>query len=177
MRFILTLHCERDWNLEGILQGHIDRELHELGKAHAHHKGALLKKSEWHIVGMVSSDLKRGIQTGQIINEYLHVPHGINAGLRECGYGCLEGLKKNNIFLIPEWDNPYDAYDYRAFGGESYGQVVDRQRQVLDNLASRYFPHDAVLLVGHSTSMNSLLHALGHKDLPMKRDEIRLLEY
>lgn len=179
MKFVLTLHCETDWNVEGILQGHIDRELHEVGIAHAHRKGSMLvEQSSWNIMGIVSSDLKRGIQTGEIINQYLHVPHGINGGLRECRYGSLEGMNKCDISMIlPRWDDCHESYDYRGFGGESYEQVVCRQRSALKDIASRYCDHDIILVVGHGTSMNSLLFALGQQNLPMKRDEIRLLEY
>ena len=176
MRFILTLHCETDWNLEGILQGHIDRDLHEFGRAHAHRKGVALKEGPWHIVGIVSSDLKRGIQTAEIINEYLHVPHGINGGLRECGYGSLEGLSKKAIQL-PAWNDSYEFYDYRRFGGESYGEVVRRQRDAFDAIASRYAVYDTLLVIGHGTSMNSLLLELNQPNLPIHRDEIRMLEY
>lgn len=186
IKFVLTLHCETDWNVKGILQGHIDRELHAVGIAHAHGKGSLLLESNHHIAGIVSSDLKRGIQTAEIINEYLHVPHAINPGLRECGYGSLEGLEKSTIGAtsiwvegkyLSGWDDPFESYDYRKIGGESYEEVIQRQRKVFDELVARYDAHDMLLVVGHGTSMNSLLHALGHRDLPMNRREIRVIEY
>ncbi|MDP3779278.1 MAG: histidine phosphatase family protein [bacterium] len=177
MQFILTLHCETSWNLEGILQGHIDTELHNAGRVNAYRKALALRREYPQIVGIVTSDLRRGIQTGEIINECFNVPHGIYPGLRECGYGSLEGKAKGEISVTPEWSDPHDLYDYQSFGGESYDQVVRRQREVLDGLVSRYDPADLILVVGHGTSINSLLHFLGKPNLPMKRHEIRTLDY
>jgi len=177
MQFVLTLHGETEWNLKGILQGHMDMDLHEVGIANAHQKGAILKRDYGHIVGMVSSDLIRGIHTGEIINQYLLVPYGIHRGLRECGFGDLEGKTKGEISLAFEWSYPHLSYDYRYLGGESYDEVVRRQREVLDGLAARYNATDIFLVVGHGASINSLLHFLGMPNLPMKRHEIRVMDY
>lgn len=184
MWFVTTLHCETDWNLRGLLQGHIDTDLHEIGIAHARKKAFMLEeqnklrgKNAWRIQRIVSSDLKRAVQTAQIINEYLHVPHEMDSRLRECCYGSLQGLSKSELSVkFVGWDDSFLSYDYRNVGGECREDVIKRQHEALLNLRYTYFSKD-ILLVGHGTSINTLFAALGETNLPMTRDEIRVLVY
>ena len=177
MRFISTLHCETAWNLEGRLQGQIDTDLHDIGIAHAHKKSLAFQQGQWHIARIVSSDLKRTIQTAQIINTYLNVPHEIDARLRECCYGSLQGLSKSELTVkYPTWNDSFLSYDYRSVGGECREDVIKRQHEVLIDLQHVYHSED-ILIVGHGTSMNTLFSALGMPNLPIRRDEIRVLTY
>ncbi|MDP3770289.1 MAG: histidine phosphatase family protein [Candidatus Sungbacteria bacterium] len=181
MKFILTLHGHTAWNLEGILQGQIDTELHEVGIANATEKGKRLQEYEEKITRIISSDLKRSIQTAGIINQFLHVPTQTDARLRECSYGWLEGINKSHAEMQRAlkgrvWQYFYNEYDYREYGGENYSDVLERYRELLDDVKHRY-GSDVILLVGHITGMSTLLHACGQKNVPMERDEIRCLEY
>ena len=180
MKFIVTLHGETAWNIGKILQGQMDTELHEVGIASTTEKGRILYARKEKVMRIVSSDLMRSIQTAEIINQFLHVPSETDARLRECSYGSLEGLNKYHIeierVLGHAWQESYEDYDYHEYGGEDYSDVLSRHIELLDDLKRRY-ARDIILLVGHGRSMNTLLHLLDQKNVHMKRDEIRCVEY
>lgn len=180
MKFILTLHGETLWNIEKVLQGQMDTELHEVGIANATEKGEILLARKEKITRIISSDLMRSIQTAEIINEFFHVPSETDARLRECSYGSLEGLNKYHIeierVLGHAWQESYEDYDYHTYGGESYSDVLGRHIELLDDLKRRY-AGEMILLVGHGRGMNTLLSTFDQENIHMKRDEIRYVEY
>lgn len=88
---------------------------------------------------LFSSGLKRAIQTAQIVNYYLNVPHYMYPELREISFGEMEGLSQDQIRarfgdFIKEQNKM--EYDVPYPGGESAGDVVRRVipvfRQIID---------------------------------------------
>ena len=65
-------------------------------------------------------------------------------------------------------------YDFKPFGGESCGQVLGRQLSLLDYLYSENAT-DPILLIGHGTSLNTLLAYL--KKPRLSRGEYREINY
>ena len=87
-------HGETDWNLAGRWQGATDVPLNVRGREQAAELGASLKHHE--IAAVVASDLCRARETGEIVASILGVPFvGAHAGLRERGYGVMEGLTRD----------------------------------------------------------------------------------
>jgi broad specificity phosphatase PhoE len=87
-------HGETDWNLAGRWQGATDVPLNARGRQQAADLGAWLKHHE--IAAVVASDLSRARETGEIVAAILGVPFvGAHVGLRERGYGLVEGLTRD----------------------------------------------------------------------------------
>ncbi len=175
MKFILIRHAETDWNVENRLQGHTDTELNEVGKAQARAlAGELVPLG---IRRIVSSDLKRASQTADIVVLHLDAPVHLDARLRECSFGTLEGwtpeeiVRKHNI--PPHYSS--GPFDFQRFGGEKRSEVYERHRAALTEWSKKH-PSERILLVGHGAGFNTLLEELGHEPT-LKRGEYRIIEY
>ncbi|MDP3735386.1 MAG: histidine phosphatase family protein [bacterium] len=192
MKFLLIRHCETDWNREKRLQGHTDIPLSDYGREQALClAGDLMKQGD--IARIISSDLERATETARIIAQHFaaEMPRGLFATedqrLRECSFGQLEGKTWEEIereFLVRKTGRAYiytgddDPYDFTQFGGERRDDVIRRHVGLLDDVVRRTksVDRECVLLVGHSTALNTLL---SHFDLPtgLRRGEIRELTY
>jgi len=86
----LVRHGETDWNSAGRLQGHTDIPLNEVGRKQADDAGARLSVEDWDL--LVSSPLRRAVETAEIIGSYvgLSVSHTV-PGLIERDFRDLEG--------------------------------------------------------------------------------------
>lgn len=175
MRFILVRHCETDWNAAGRLQGHTDTELNENGKIQAHTLAREISPLGVHRT--ISSDLKRAVQTADIVLRSLKVPVSFDARLREASFGALEGRTPEDVVrehgIAPHYSS--GLFDFRRFGGEARDEVLARHRHLLDELAEKHST-ETLLLVGHGAGLNTLLADLGHEPT-LKRGEYRIIEY
>ena len=190
MKFILTRHCETDWNKEWLLQGHSDISLNENGWLQAEELAKNL--SDLNIKKIVSSDLKRSMETSSVLLRYLKVPIEYDKRLRECNFGKLEGRSREDLqkLSIPEKSRPvlftnkamlgvghvvYNDYDFTLFGGEARDAVLRRHLSLLDDLSEKVEAEEPILLVGHGTGLNTLLAQL--KKSPIQRGEFAEIEY
>ena len=177
MKIILIRHCETDWNAgEDRLQGHIDIELNKRGCEQAIILAEKLKVMGISII--FSSDLKRASETSKIISAHLNkVPIKLDGRLRECNFGSLQGKTKKEVQEIYKstgcCKGPHD-YNFAQFGGENRKKVLARQLALLDEL--KKYEDDVFLLVGHGTSLNTILSELGY-DSNLLREEYRIIEY
>ena len=179
MKFILTRHTTTGWNSTGRIQGQTDIRLSPQGKTEAGQLARLLSGLGINLI--VSSDLKRASETAEIANALLAVPLQLEERLRECSFGKVEGLTKQQAIerygpsMAPNWEDQYHAYDFRPFGGEHRDGVLARHIEVLKSFASEK-PDSTILLVGHGRGLSTLLAGLGQ--LPdLKRGEYRIIEY
>ncbi len=175
---ILTRHLTTSWNREGRIQGHTDIELDEGGKEEAGIRAQKLQNLG--ICRIVSSDLKRAAETADIISKVLGVSFTKDKRLRECAFGVLEGLtreeaeKKYGTQVLAAWDATYDSYDFSLYGGENKSQVLERHISFLHDLPS-CSAHEKILLVGHGRGLNTLLASLSYPP-DLKRTEYRVIE-
>jgi broad specificity phosphatase PhoE len=127
---IFVRHGETDWNKKGFIQGSIDTDLNDKGRAQAQAvaQALLLKRDELTNWNFVVSPQKRARDTMGYITAALEKPPAvIDARVRELGFGVWENhpfweLKDSPIF-------PADAerrYVWRPEGGESYQDGVAR---------------------------------------------------
>jgi len=179
MKFILTRHATTEWNSAGRIQGQTDISLSPQGKIEAEELAKLL--SDVGINLIVSSDLKRASETAEIINASLNVPLQLEQRLRECSFGNIEGLTKQQaiekygLSMEPNWEDQHCAYDFRPFGGENRDDVFQRHVQTLQSLSNERL-YSTILLMGHGRGLNTLLAGLGQFP-DLKRGEYRIIEY
>jgi alpha-ribazole phosphatase/probable phosphoglycerate mutase len=111
------------------------------------------------IAAAVVSDLARAQETAQIAFAGSDLEIITDARLRECNYGRLNGAPVATLHgqrARHVWDPWPD--------GESYLDVVERTRRLLDDLVARW-SESRVLLIGHSANKWALDHLLLGADL------------
>ena len=179
MKFILTRHATTEWNLIGRIQGQTDINLSHQGKVEAENLAKELRGNDIDLI--ISSDLKRACQTAEIINILLRIPLRQERGLRECSFGKLEGLTRQEAVdqfgrsIEGHWDDQFLNYDFRPFGGECREDVFNRHLAVIKSLAENNVSR-TVLLVGHGRGISTLLSGLGCPP-DIRRGEYRLIDY
>ncbi|MBQ6855045.1 MAG: histidine phosphatase family protein [Alphaproteobacteria bacterium] len=153
-------HGETDWNLSGKLQGWTDIPLNSTGREQAFLTAEKLEK--YPINRILSSSLKRAIQTADIINSFLNVPIMINPALKELSYGICEGKNKQFISLqyarllhdMYDKNNP-NRFNLSMPNGETWNQAEKRVltylNQTLENCTEEH-----ILIVSHGRIITNL---------------------
>ncbi len=151
MRIVYSTHATSTDNVAGIASGHSDPDLAPLGVEHCAERAALWADRALDLV--VASDLLRSRRTAELAFEDRDLPIRIDARLRECGYGSLDGAPKAEVDAIraTRVREPFPG------SGESYEDVTARMRALLDDLA-REFQSGTVLLIGHHAPYVALEH-------------------
>lgn len=184
MRLILTRHCETDWNVAKRIQGHTDVPLNENGRQQALQLGKKLADDYPDVGFIVSSDLKRAIQTARIIAVTSHtLLMDSNRYLRECDHGIFDGMLRSEIAsAYPEafkklFSCDYskdEPYDFSPFGGEPQHVVRNRHLLAIRKLSGDY-SGQRILIVGHGRGLNTFLGELGYPT-GLTRGEFREIE-
>lgn len=137
----------------------VDVELSREGRMQAE----LLKERlhNYKIDALYSSNLLRAVQTAEILNQFLELPHEIREGIKEISFGELEGktdefIKKNfkefkNEQLKLLEDLPYP-------GGENGTSVYERAMPIIQEIIQS--GKDNILIVTHGGTIRVLLTAL-----------------
>lgn len=158
-RIIAIRHGETDWNVQSRLQGHSDIPLNATGLAQA----ATLAEALRHegLSHVYSSDLGRAVQTAHALAGPLGLPLITDTGLRERGFGQMEGLSYRELDETrPEWATPWRARvpDFTPPDGESLITLHARVAAVAQRLASAH-PGGCIALVTHGGVLDSLYRA------------------
>ncbi|MEK7191912.1 MAG: histidine phosphatase family protein [Patescibacteria group bacterium] len=171
-------HCQTDWNKAGRIQGHTDNQLNGEGKNQAQRLSLKLKRYKFYLI--VSSDLLRALETAAIIGMRTGAPVRPDKRLRERSYGSLEGMtwaEIENERKVKKSDfSAAKGYDLRPYGGESRKQVIDRHLDLLEELKKEY-GGKTVVLVGHGSSLGSLLVRLGNRHHYLEMEKIVVAQY
>ena len=167
MHLIFVRHCQTDWNLKGLMQGHKDIPLNETGRIQACELGN--KLCEFKIKKIIASDLSRARETAEIIGQAHGLTPRLDARLRECGFGSLEGLPREELWDYQDDPKLYHPYDLTKYGGEDSRTVLKRKMELLRELEPR--TDEAILLVGHGRSIRTLMIGLGRDPKSMIQGE------
>lgn len=154
MDVLIVRHGESAGNAEGRMQGRRDLPLTDLGRAQSQRLAQWLKHHEVIWDAAYCSPLTRAMETARILSAETQLPAAApDPDLSEIHAGELEGLDREAMaaihpeFLLREIMN---LGDFAEFGGESYEEVQERIRRVLDGLVRRHRdPPQRVLIVGH----------------------------
>jgi len=142
-------HGETDWNSLGKLQGREDIELNELGREQALETSRYFESEHWDV--MVSSPLKRAVETAQIIASRMSIPTvHIVEEMIERSYGSASGLlpeERRSRFPdgIPDQED-FEPLRRRAMVG-------------LEKIAHD-FKGKRIIVVSHGGLTNSILYTL-----------------
>jgi probable phosphoglycerate mutase len=171
MRLFLVRHGQTAWNAAQRAQGHCDTELDDTGHEQARHLVPALETLG--ISRILSSDLKRSVQTAQPLATKLDIQIETTPHLRERHFGELEGLPYDEVrasisakaILIGS-----PAHTIRPDGGESYVDVWKRIETAALTLEGRT---ETTLVVSHGGALAILFSVL------MKRgiDEARAFRF
>ena len=92
MTIYIVRHGETEENLQSILQGHMPGTLTEKGKAQVRATAQQLAKEGVRFTRIVTSDLKRAMDSAQFIADELHIPIIPMEILRERDWGKFTGM-------------------------------------------------------------------------------------
>lgn len=142
MTLYLTRHGETEWNSQNKVCGITDVDLTDKGRAQAKELGEKLRDHKIDLI--VSSPLKRALETSRIIEGSRGIPIEVDRRLIEQDYGIYEGVDRGDQGFL---DNKR-CFAFRYPGGESMMDVAHRTYGLIEELGERY-PEGNVLLVCH----------------------------
>jgi 2,3-bisphosphoglycerate-dependent phosphoglycerate mutase/probable phosphoglycerate mutase len=167
-RLILLRHGQTDYNVEGRMQGHLDSHLTAAGPYQAAAAAPVL--AELTPDRLVSSDLRRAVDTAEAVGAACGLPVKFDSRLRETHLGRWQGSTVAEI----DRDYPGAIATWRSDpgwappDGESRIDVVARSRPVVDELDAEFADSEGrsetVLLVAHGGLIAGLVTGL--LDLP-----------
>jgi uncharacterized phosphatase len=142
-------HGETDWNASGRLQGCEDIELNDSGRGQALQLAGYFQTEPWDVV--VSSPLKRALETAEIIARRLNIPtvHVVDE-LKERHYGSGSGL-------LPE--ERRRRFPYGIPDQEEFEHLRQRAMIGLTRIATEFIGR-RIIVVSHGGLTNSILYTL-----------------
>lgn len=157
LQLVYETHAITTDNEAGVATGWLPGTLSERGRGTAAELGQ--RRREDGIAAVYVSDLARAVETARIAFDGSPIPVIRDARLRECNYGRRNGMpadehaRERSLHIDDPWPD-----------GESYRQVVDRTRLLLEELAGRW-DGARVLLIAHSANRWAIEHLVLGKDL------------
>jgi broad specificity phosphatase PhoE len=164
LTLLLVRHGQSEWNAAGLLQGQIAHvPLTELGHRQAVAAAAELAAGQ-PPEALISSDLRRAVQTAEHCAARTGLPVTTTPALREQGYGVLEGRPSRELWDLVDWTDPH----WSAEGGESLAQLYARVAGYLATLLADP-PAPVVALVTHGDTIRAaqaVVAGVGPGELP-----------
>jgi broad specificity phosphatase PhoE len=151
-RLLLWRHGQTDWNAADRVQGQMDVDLSEVGRAQA--QAAAARLAELHPDLIVASDLRRAADTAAALAAITGLDVGHDARLRERHYGQWQGLTNSEI--TARW--PEQSERWRAglavpeFGIEDLDEVGKRMADALQD-ASAANPGGTIVVASHGSAI------------------------
>jgi broad specificity phosphatase PhoE len=114
------------------------------------------------IAAVYASDLGRAVETARTAFEGSGIPVRLDARLRECDYGELNGASVDEVTAVRRRhvDEPFPS-------GESYRQVVERTRRFLDDVIAAH-DGERIVVIAHSANrwaLDHLVHGITLEEL------------
>ncbi|WBP92347.1 histidine phosphatase family protein [Mycolicibacterium neoaurum] len=165
-RLVLLRHGQTEWNAGSRMQGQLDTDLTDLGRNQAAAAAEVLAKRQ--PVAIVSSDLRRALDTATALGDRAGVPVRVDQRLRETHLGDWQGLTHIEVDERAPgarlaWR---DDARWAPHGGESRVDVAARSVPLVDELlvAESDWGADGsdrpVVLVAHGGLIAALTGAL-----------------
>jgi glucosyl-3-phosphoglycerate phosphatase len=153
-RLVLWRHGETDFNASGRMQGHVDSALTETGWNQARFAAPVLAGFEPQIV--VTSDLRRAMDTATVFTDVTGVPLRVDERLRETHLGKWQGLTAAEVDA--EWPGGMRAWqtdpNWGPPGGETKVDVATRAAEVVAEVDAQF--DDTAMLCAHGGLITAL---------------------
>ena len=112
-------------------------------------------------VTIISSSLKRAVESSNIITKKLGVEFSVDSRLNEIDFGLWEGLNYNQIMegwrdIATKWYN--NPFDISPPNGEDFSSFYNRINNILNDLKESYSGN--IILVTHGGVIQTLLTIL-----------------
>ncbi len=176
MVIYIVRHGQTEENIRRMFQGHLPGTLTEKGKEQIRATAERLSAEDVRFRCIVTSDLKRAVDSANIIGEHLCLPVIPMKVLRERDWGVYTGV------LLSEAVDKYRKDGKWVFPDgsvESEEEIFQRAQKALKELKERY-KDDAIILVTHGQFARNLIAARFngsyHEVASFMNAEIRKLE-
>lgn len=175
MEIYIVRHGQTEENIRKILQGHMPGNLTEEGKAQVRATAETLAKEGVAFKCIVSSDLKRAMDSADIIAERLHLPVVPMKILRERDWGEYTGMS------LSEAKEKYRKDGKWVFQGESAETeegIYRRAARAMEELRQLYRDNTIILVTHGQFARNLIATRTGcsyHDVPPFRNAEIRKL--
>lgn len=153
-RLVMWRHGETDYNATGRMQGHLDSVLTEVGRNQARFAVPALARFSPEVV--VTSDLRRAMDTATTFTETTGVPLRVDKRLRETNLGLWQG--KTSAEVDEQWPGSRQQWQtdptWTPPGGESRLEVAARAAEVVADLDESL--GDTAVLCAHGGLITAL---------------------
>ena len=159
-RLLVWRHGQTEWNITGRFQGQQDPPLDQEGRDQALRTAPQLVATGLSAGStvVVSSDLRRAVDTATALTDLLGVPLFQDPRLREHGLGCWEGLTRDEVAdrFPDQFADWVGGRPVRDRGGEDAASVGERALAALVDLP----PADVAVVVTHGGTAGRLIERL-----------------
>lgn len=164
-RYLTMRHASTAWNEEQRIQGQRDVPLSPSGLSMARGWAEALRAHDFQAV--LGSDLRRCVETAEIVAWGRDAPRMADVRLREQDWGEWAGLTLSQLTTREEFEEQARrGWDFRPPGGESRREVLVRALSALNDAALRW-PCRSILVVTHQGVIRCLVYYLrGHSMQP-----------
>lgn len=154
-------HGQTEENARNAFIGITDGELNEIGQKQAKATARYLKDQGWQFDLVLSSPLKRCLQTANIITEYLNLSFEIEPNLIERNYGIFENKTRQEVVTA----YPHIFADYKKNKpfielpeGESAIAIENRIHELFWQKIPQFYPKvEHILCITHLNPVRAFL--------------------
>lgn len=156
MHVLFVRHGQTEENAAGILQGHRQTSLNDVGRRQAMRVAGRLATWSPNVEAIVSSDLDRALDTATTIARAVGLAVDVDADWRERAFGDLEGrtIGEANIWRAAAGE------DADPPGGEPMRAFDARVERALTRIPQRFDRLATVVVVTHGGPVRALLRFL-----------------
>ncbi|MGL1863589.1 MAG: histidine phosphatase family protein [Pseudodesulfovibrio sp.] len=161
--FFCMRHGLTEWNRDKRIQGQSNTDLCDEGREMARTWAESLADN--HFDCILTSDLKRAVETAEIINEKLGLPMHTDPRLAEQDWGEWTGLSKSDLEGMRKLvkTQEYQGFAFQPPSGESRDDVLMRACDAFLDFSVEN-PSAKVLVVTHNGVLKCLTYALSGLD-------------
>jgi broad specificity phosphatase PhoE len=154
----LLRHGQSVANHDGIIQGHLDYPLSDLGRRQATSRAEAWANERRIYDLIVSSPLQRAVQTATIFSDRLPVPIELDAAWKERHLGSAQGMTLEVFLAVTRNASPKPPFAAAYEDGEGMWDLCRRAAAAIQGIVRR--PPGRYLVVSHGGILNAALRAV-----------------